>query len=380
MRVRQLSCGDSRFKWLALVLAVALSLLPTPTLAAPQTMAWAWRNTPDWRAVADSGYAAACLYARAQTTRSGYAGDSLQAHGIKVWLAVQPWLVTWRGMPIKDWQPDSSLWAICERDSLWLRDSTGAVVRVSWPDVEDALVPDFSRRDVAEAWARALVAHWPKTDGWYLDYGDLTNGISWVYACRKVSPAKMTAWTLGYRRVAEILRSSGAKLSCWCKPQDAKVCSVWPFEGVGPFYGVGYPYLRVLTELRAQRRQGGRGLVFCERLDVPQYRRATAGVALLTDSWFTWKVGNASDRSFKDPEHFDLVIGTAPDTCWERAPGVWQRMFTRGFVIANVSTAQWFTYQRNANVSYVIGPGDALVVQTRDALGRYIPWRTNYGR
>jgi hypothetical protein len=348
------------------------------------TIACDWRNTPNWHAIADSNFEASVIFPRSQSARGGWAADSLKAHGVRVYFAHQPWLGLWKGQPIKDWKYDSTLWVICEKDSLWLRDSTGAIVHI-YGDIDNALVPDFRIPEVVDAWGRAIAGYWPKADGWHFDYGDLVRGISWVPSCKKVRPADMAAWTVGYKQVVGLIRSvnSGSETACWCSPMNINFCSIWPFENVAPYYTNQYSYERVLTEFRTIKRLGGRGLLFCQRSDVPSYRRTTAAICLLTDSYFNWRHfysktdPNWAWNNLRDMEHFVLDIGTAPDSCIEVAPKVWQRKFTRGIVTVNVSP-DYYRYVYSKNQQYPIAPGDALVVQDRSKNGRFIKLITNY--
>ena len=81
----------------------------------------------------------------------------------------------------------------------------------------------------------------------------------------------------------------------------------------------------------------------------------------------------------RDIEHFELQIGIPATTYWERSPGVWQRMFTRGHVIVNAGTAP-FVYRYSVSTSYTIQPSDAIVIQNRNSKGHFIRPLTNYGR
>ena len=348
----------------------------------PGTVAFDYRNVPSWRAIADSGYAMAVLSARGQTAAGGWAGDSLRARGVRVLYVHQPWAVTWGGQLITDLEPDGTLSGLAGWYGAFLRDSTGQLADVQEPGV-DGIAYDYRDTAFARAYAAAMAAHDPKAGGWYYDYGDMVYGIPWVWSLRDVAGSTWPAWTAGYRLAAQGTRGAlRGSASCWCGPACVSPCDIWPYEGVGPYFQNLISYAKVLDGCRSVRRLGGRGLIFCQRASVPSYRRATAGISLLTDSWFNWReflVAGGFNRNLRDPEHFELSLGAAPDTAWQRAPGVWQRMFSRGLVLANVGTTSYH-YTYSTSLSFDLGPGDALVLQNRDARGRWIKVRTNWGQ
>lgn len=337
----------------------------------PQTIAFDLRNCPDWRAIADQGFAAAILSARAKDCG---AADSLRARGVLVGYHLQPWLPAWDGAPETTFVLDRNLYRLASASGAWLHDSTGAVPLVREPGIT-GLPYDFSRLDFAARVGTALQAFDPRASFWYFDYGDMKYGVGWVTSLRAVSPALWPRWAEGYRVMA---RAVGAERVCFYGKGDDFVCAecdVYPFEGVGNEARDFYRYDRTLAMCRAAERSGRRGLIFCQRADSARHRRILAAIARLTGAWFNWRefgVPGGFDRNLPDPEHFALDLGAAADTMREVGPGVWRRLFERGFVLANLGDVPY-----RLSDSLTVEVTDGLVAQVRDRAGRAIPWRTN---
>jgi hypothetical protein len=338
---------------------------------APETIAFDLRNTPDWRAIAEHGYQAAILSARAQD--SG-AADSLRARGVLVGYHLQPWLPAWDGAAETTFVLDRTLYRLARTSGAWLHDSSGAIPLVHEPGIT-GLPYDFSNLGFARHFGEALAAFDRKAAFWYFDYGDMKYGVGWVTSLRGVLPAQWPRWAEGYRAMARAVK---ARRVCFYGKGDDFVCAecdVYPFEGVGNEARDFYRYDRTLAMCRAAERAGRRGLIFCQTADNARHRRCLAAIAQLTGAWFNWRdfaAPGGFDRNLPDPEHFELDLGAAADTMRLVAPGVWRRDFRRGFVVANVGDGPY-----RLSDSLTVDSQDGLVAQIRDPAGRAIAWRTN---
>lgn len=321
---------------------LAVSALVTSCRA--ETVAFDYRNSPQWTSIAD--FDAAVLSPRATA-----AAESLSLRGVEARFWLQPLAATWRGAPVRSFRWDRDLWAMLDETGGVARRADGDTAVLTVDDVSGAVLVDLARPEVREQWialARSLGRPL------LFDYG--CRDLSWEPSIG-LSSAQWTAWAAGWSAVKDSLRPL-----CQCQ-QWQEQCAGVVLEKVGWSLT---PIPRAWELLRAHPGTS----VLLAMVDDDRRRRALAAISLLTDSGFNWGFASATPNR-KDPEHFDLYLGTFQSSLWERAPGVYMRLSSHGGVVLNLSGSPWTWGSR------VIAAEDALVFQRRDPVtGRYIPWRT----
>ena len=116
------------------------------------------------------------------------------------------------------------------------------------------------------------------------------------------------------------------------------------------------------------------------QLGVPD---ATIGLAdaLLTDGVFAQCAdpNRVPSVSVKDPEHWELDLGPAAGP-WRRLdPGIYERSFTQGVVVANLGRGA-YRHTGGDGRTRTIPAHDALIAQTKNASGPLVPWITTSNR
>jgi hypothetical protein len=305
--------------------------------------------------------------------------DSLVAAGVRPFVLVQP-NQAWRlgGVAIgaapgddRAYPWDTATYLLATKHDAILRDSTGAFVDmfggVSW----SSMVLDFGNRAFGRDYAALLAGAFPRAAGVVLDYG---------CPYMPVPVPDYEGWRAGWIAYLEELRRLRPDLEL------VSQCDKWkpelPTSGV-LLERVGSalnPPAKSFATARALAGAGRRAF-FRQEWTAPQTRRFFASTAVM----FAGAFDQCADPNkvpplhWRDVEHFELSPGYPVGDAWERAPGIWQRMTSRGLVLVNVS-APTLVYRYNTTTTFYVPAGDALLIQNRDERGRFIKARSNAGR
>jgi hypothetical protein len=367
--------------WRVLVALVMIGASVTVASAAPGPGTWAWnyRNQPIVAPLA--GYEFVILSPRGLFAAGVL--DSLNAMGVRPLVWLQPTLAVVNGAPIQGagYPWDTAVLELVTRH--------GAILRT----------PDGAPAD--------LFPGDPRWDAWLLDYRDTafvdefaalilerlvagrSAGILWDYGCGDISwnpaigidAATWAAWRAGFVRLVGRVKAGGMSvIHCDQYPADlVPVSSGVRYEQAGMSLN---PLSKVWKNVTAHPDRVA--LVGVEEL-IAQKRRAFATLSLMTGSRFNWSDlrgdtgGGTQDKSYPDYEHFVLDVGPTAGGIRTRGGGCYSRNFKRGIAVLNTSSSP-HAYYLTSTVKVVVQPGDGLVMQTRDALGRYITRITNEGR
>lgn len=343
------------------------------------TYAWDYHNAPYVGRYA--GYEFVALSTRGALARG--AADSVHAAGGKVLMQWQPVVAVSNGIALEGAQYpwDTALHELARRRGAILTDSTGGFVDLFPGDRWDAWVLDMRDTAFVDELAQLMTTMYRgRVNGTLFDYG--CGDLGWA-ALPHLNPGIWPAWRQGFRRlVGAVRQAKGGWLSIL-------QCDKWPvgFEEVADglyLEKAGWSLNPPAKVWASATRFPNRWVLIRVEDLVASRRRLFAGMALLADARFNWSdlrgdSGAGSDFQPRDPEHFELSIGAAPGSWFTKAPGVLERVFTRGLVIVNLSPAP-YVYQVSQTRSYTIQPNDALTIQTRDAAGRWIVWLTDAGR
>jgi hypothetical protein len=362
--------------WFVLALAVGLGVAWTAcaTEIRPSTWAFDYRNVPNASKVL--GYEIVALSARGALTK---AADTLRAEGSRVVVWMQPTAAAWGGVLIgsrvadrTQYPWDSALYDSALAHGAILRDSTGALLRLFPADPNSPIVLDFANPAFVRAYVAAVSAFYGrKGDGVLLDYacGDLG------WAGLKVRADVWPAWRAGYLAFIDQLNLEGVEgVQCQCDQWATGLtarCSGILHERAGwslnpsPKVWASVAY-HPRTWIRVEDR-------------IAQRRRLFAAMALVTDSPFNWSAlyGEfpgypAREDNLRNVEHFDLWMGRKLTGWYQVAANVFQRNYSLGFAVVNLSSAPVKIETR-----YTLAPQDGFVAQIRDRSGRFIRWRTN---
>jgi hypothetical protein len=309
--------------------------------------------------------------------------DSLRAFGASPMILLQPFVAVSNGAILTgtDYPWDTAVAALAQEHNAILRAPDGSYVDQFPGDRWDAWILDYRDTAFVDEFAALIVQ----------TFGGKAFGILWDYGCGDLSwenlsgvdPTIWPAWRRGFARlVARVRAGRGIGI-------HITQCDQWPGELASSFDGLHMeqagmslnPPVKVWANAT---RYPGRWNLIRQEDTYPQRRRLFAAIARLTDARFNQcdlrgDFGGGSEQNLRDFEHFGMDLGTSTNNWWARAPGVYQRMFSRGVVLANLSSAP-YVYQLSKTVSYTIQPSDGLTIQTRDALGRFITRITDAGR
>lgn len=361
---------------------VALLLLlgaSTASSAVTGTSAYDYRNNPSVGPLLDREMVV--LSARGMFAPGRV--DSLLGSGVKPWMLVQPNQSFVNGLAIgsrpgddRTFPWDTATYQLAMKHGAIMRDSTGAYLDMFGGTQWQSMVLDFRNRAFGADYAALLVSMFPRLSGLVLDYG--CGDLAWMGL--KVPLSVWPDWRAGWiAYLAELRR---------LRPDLVVVsqCDKWqrdlPVDGV-LLEQAGYSLQTPAKAFSTTRDLVGAGkrAHYWQEWSDKRTRRFFAAIALMFDGTYrqTGTPNIVPPVNYRHPEHFDLSVGVPGSAAWERAPGVWQRMYTRGLVILNVTGAT-MTYQYNQTTAFTIPPGDALVLQNRDTRGRFIVAKTNAGR
>lgn len=362
-------------RWIAASLVLAL-FLAVPASAAPVhgSFAFDYRNNPQVGPLLDRELVV--LSARGMLAPGRV--DSLAAAGVAAYFLIQPNQAFSGGVPIgsRPGDPATFPWDTAtyrlalEHDAL-MRDTTGAWLDMFGGGTWSSVVLDFANPKFGAEYAALLVATFPRADGLVLDYG-----CPWI----PVPVPGWAEWRAGWIEMLNEVRRRRPDLvlisQCDQWARDLPVDGVL-LERVGSALN---PPAKSFATTRALYAAGKRVLYRQEWTDAPT-RRYFAGSALMWDGAFDQCAdpNKVPPVHWRDIEHFELSVGLPAGDPWERSPGLWQVMTTRGLVIVNVS-APTLTYQYNRTTSFIVPAGDALALQNRDERGRFMRAVTNAGR
>lgn len=316
------------------------------------------------------------------------AADTLRSGGTKLVVMIQPTIAFVNGQAIGSrpgdaatYPWDTPLYQLALARDAVVKDSTGAWAEMypghpAW----QAKVLDMRDGKFVEELAQLIVATFPRTSGRLWDYG--CGDLAWMQL-PGVDPGIWPAWREGYRRLLTRVRELAGGVNV-CQ------CDKWPVGFDATCDGVllekaGWDLNPPRDAWADATRIPGRRVYLRHEDTWSQRRRLFAGMALVTGGLFSQSPvlplpgGGHNFAPMKDPEHWELTLGEPGGSWWERSPRVYQRMFSRGLVIVNLSDAP-LVYAVSAKRTYTIASLDALVAQTRDARGRYITWITTQGR
>ena len=343
------------------------------------TFGWNEKNRPAVAPFAGYEY----VYLAPRGALSPGAADSLRSFGATPLVLLQPTLAVSGGAPLTgpDYPWDTALAGLTARHGALLRGPDGAPIDLFPGDRWDAWVLDYRDSAFVDSLAALIVGTFmPKSGGIVWDYG--CGDLSWA-ALPGADPAIWPAWRRGFARlVARVRAARGGGL------QIAQ-CDQWPGELAPGFDGIlleqaGWSLNPAAKGWATATRFPNRWILIRQEDQVASRRRLFAAIAYLTGARFNQcnlqgDFGGGTDQNFHDLEHWGLDIGVSGGPWFERAPGIYQRMFSRGLVIANVSGSM-LVYPYNKATTFIIPRGDGLVLQNRDARGRFIHAVTDYGR
>lgn len=358
---------------------LCLFVFPRTVHAAPVrgTFAYDYRNNP---VVADLRDRELVVLSARGMLAPGRA-DSLIAAGSRPYVIVQPNQAFTGGVPIgsrlgddRTFPWDTATYRLALEHDALMRDSTGAWLDMfagagggTWSSV----VLDFRNRAFGKAYAALLVATFPKAAGVVLDYG-----CPWI----PITLPGWADWRAGWVAYLDEVRRLRPELvlisQCDQWKTDLPVAGVL-LERVGAALN---PPAKSFATARALAGAGKRAHLRQEWASSTT-RRYFASLAVMFDGTFD-QCGDPNrvpPVHVRDLEHFTLVAGVPAGDPWERSPGVWQRMLTRGLVIVNVSGPP-FVYRYNTTTTFTVNAGDALLLQNRDSRGRFMKAATNAGR
>lgn len=306
--------------------------------------------------------------------------DSLLAAGAKPYLIVQP-NQAWRvgGAAIgaapgddRTFPWDTATYELAlKHDAIMPIDMFGGV---SW----SSMVLDFGNREFGRAYAALLVGTFPKAAGVLLDYG-----CPWI----PVELPDWTGWRAGWVAMLHEVRRLRPDLvlisQCDQWKTDLPVDGVL-LERVGSALN---PPAKSFATTRALAAAGKRALYRQElagvglTADPAKTRRFFATAAVMFDGAFDLCADPNTPRPahWPDLEHFTMSVGSPGVSAWERVPGVWQRQFSRGIALVNLSGVT-FVYPYNKSTTFYLGPNDGLLIQYRAESGRFIKAVSNAGR
>lgn len=305
--------------------------------------------------------------------------DSLAAAGVRPFVIVQPNQAFVAGQAIgsrlgddRTFPWDTATYQLATKHGALMRDSvTGAWLDMFGGSPWSSVVLDFRDRDFALEYAALLASTFPKARGVVLDYG-----CPWIPIALPDWPAWRAGW-VDYLAELRRLRPDLVLVSqCDKWATDLPVDGVL-LERVGAALN---PTVKSFATAQALARAGKR-VHLRQEWASSTTRRYFASLAVMFDGTFD-QCGDPNrvpPMHVRDLEHFALVAGVPAGDAWERAPGVWQRMLTRGLVIVNVSGAP-FVYRYNTSTTFTVFAGDALLLQNRDSRGRFMRAVTNAGR
>ena len=309
--------------------------------------------------------------------------DSLKEAGVKPLFLLQPNQAFAGGAAIgsrpehaRQYPWDTATWRLVTKHDALMRDSTGGSLDMFAGTSWSSMVLDFRNRPFGREYAALLVEMFPRADGVVLDYG--CGDLGWMGL--STPRATWVDWKAGWIDfLAEVRRLRPdwilvSQCDQWNRalPVDAVL-----LERVGAALN---PRDKTLVTARALAGAKKRVLLRQEGIDA-RTRRFFSGLALLFDGAFD----ECGDPNFvppihrRDVEHFELAVGRPAGDVRERSRNVLVRAMERGVVVVNASDRAW-SYDHASGTRYKVAPGDALVLQDRDAKGRPIPPRTNAGR
>lgn len=352
-------------------LTVALLLLPAIALGEVRnnTFAYDYRNTPNVSRLLDRQIIIFSM--RGMIAKR----DSVPDYAGRVFALTQPNLAFTNGVAIGSrpgdeyifpW--DTAAYTLTQKHDAIMRDSTGNLLDMFGGTQWQSMVLDFRDSAFARDYASLMrERRFLGNLGVALDYG--CGDLAWM--ALKVDPSTWPEWRQGWRYFLQELGTSSPRIcQCdqWPRGFDSE-CDGILFERVGQ--GLN-PFSKVWGIARSLPRER---IVFLRQEDTQsRSRRAFATMSLLLPNAYYDQCQDPNvvpPVHLKNIEHFGLNIGDEGGDYWERSPGVFQRMYTRGLVILN-TTNQPYRYSK-----YTIGPQDGFVAQTRDGKGRWMTWATN---
>ena len=335
------------------------------------TVGFDYRNRPLWKDYIGFQYAVISPRAYVQA-------ESLWAHETIPVAWVQPFVCHWEGRPAIVAPYDNALWQTVQAFDAVVKDTTGQWASISGHDISACYPMDFSVEGFPDSLAHAVAKHLAKFGGVLWDYG--CKDLAWAHSLRDVDPDLWPAWTTGYLEYRQTLRellAGKAVFFCQCSRWGTidSVCDGLALEKVGWTLN---PFQRTWDMLHAH---GEYNMIMYMGEQNDSGQKLAAGMSLLTETLYSWRPWSDMHSPNRNPEHFDLYIGDPKPYTWEREKGVYQRHFSHGLVIVNM-TDRWVKYG-----SRQIAPMSSLVIQTRDRNdGKYgvccdergkRPWRTN---
>jgi hypothetical protein len=327
----------------------------------PGTIAFDYRNSPAWEEMVD--YEWAVLSPRATA-----AADSLGRRDVKVVFWVQvPFVCTWDGSIVRGFEYDNNRADAIESWDAVLRDTLGFWADVDDGDIRGCYALDLRDTAFVDHLAWSTLGDLSKGDAIIFDYG--CAGIKWISQLNDVDPSIWIEWEEGYRFYRETLRELLPDKVFFSQ------CDSW--RGLD-FITDGLVLEKIgwsLTPIEKAWRLSSMDDTFDVLLastDNRNTRSLIAAIALIQDDLFNW--GFPANR--KAPEFFELDLGkVGKRDYWERKPGVFQRHWTHGIVIANTTDSPAKFGSR------WVAPKSGLVIQTKNhTTGRYQKWLTNEGR
>ncbi|UCG11952.1 MAG: hypothetical protein JSU72_15760 [Deltaproteobacteria bacterium] len=332
------------------------------------TIGMDYRNQPEWQKL--TGYEYAIVSPRADHARAAHAVDSLIAHGTDIIYWIQPFLCYYMGNPVTGWDYDDALLEVVRKHDAILKDPGGFAPTVEGDDISGCYVLDFTNRDFVREYAAVVTAAGEKSKGVLFDYGCID--LAWEPNLKTITAEQWREWGSGYYLVHDEIRRIRPDWFqiCQCNRWGgwlSGTCDGLLFEKVGWSLN---PYMHVWKTINAE----GTHSVIMQQINYPKGRRLTAGMALLTDSYFNYRDINIHVwHNIKAPEYFELMTGDFYGRpYWERAPGVFMRIGTHGRVLVNLSQEPYKYGSRT------IPAMDAVVIQHRDPeTGRFMKWIDN---
>lgn len=345
----------------------------------PGTFAWSYKNRPTVAPLA--GYEYVVVSGRG-ILAPGVA-DSLRAAGAIPLVWLQPVVAVVDGVPIEgpDYPWDSALLELARARGGILRDPAGAPVDLFPGGKYSAWVLDLRDSTFVDELAALLVSRLlgVRAGGVLHDYG--CGDLSWANL-PGVDPAIWPAWRAGFVRLLEALRAArGGGI------QIAQ-CDQWtdlaPHEDGAFFEQAGMSLNPPAKVWASANRYPGKWIFIRDEDLGAQRRRLFAAIAYLTGARFNQcdlrgDFGGGTKANAKDLEHFGMSLGASSGPWFQKAPGVYERLFARGVVLANLSSFP-YVYALTSSVRYTILSSDGLTMQTRDERGRYITRITDAGR
>lgn len=353
-----------------LVVTIMLGLgLAGAAHAAPRigTFGWTYKNGPT--VAPFEGYEYVVLSARGLLQPGKV--DSLRAFGATPLVWLQPDIAVSGGVPISgaaQYPWDSGvLELVTFRDAL-LKTIDGQPVQLFPGNPSSPWLLDFRDTVFVDDYARLTNQALAKAGGFVHDYG--CGDIGWA-RLPGVDPSIWPAWRRGYIRWVSKLHGIQI-LQCdnqW-QADLTPVADGFYSEQCGMSIN---PAAKVWAN--ATRYPQKWNLIRVEELNY-QKRRLFAGIARIAEARFNWcdlrgDYGGGSNQNFKPMEYFVMDLGPSDGAWWSPTPGVYQRLFTRGVVLVNLSASS-YVYRLSKNVSYTIQPQDGITMQTRGTDGRFI--------